>query len=708
MTTSGVDASTPGARPPTADPVRPRATERPLPAAPVLPAVLAGCTAVLVTAALTLAALNGVSLPQALRDFFVATVTASVSLTAVGLLIARSRPELRLGWLLLVTGLACAIPPLTAQYARFALVTHPGSLPAGGPAAWLAAWTWPVGYALLFVAIPLSFPDGRLPRRPWRHARTAGVVGALSLMVGSALSPGANPDLPEVANPYAVQPGAGRAVVTALATGGSLLLVAALVTAFASLIDRYRRAAATERLQLRLFLLAVGLLVVGELGIPLGSVATGGPVDNGLLALSEAAVAPWLAAAIGVAVLRHGLYDIDVYVNRAFVYAVLTAGVVAGYVLIVSYLAAALQMHSTLASLVATGVVAVLFQPARERVQRAVNRLLYGHRGEPFAVLAALGRRLESGRTPAVVLTAIAQTVREGLRVPYVRVELSQADGEGGSAESGAASPVAVTLPLVFGDASVGTLAVASRRPGEPFDRADLVLMQEFARHAGVAAYAARVADQLQSARQQLVEAREQERRRLRRDLHDGFGAQLASQTLVLDAARSLVHAEPARADELLVQVRDQTQQIVAALRELISDLRPPLLDDRGLLAALRGEVERYAATGLAVTLEAPASLPQLPAAVEVALLRIAGEALVNCRRHAGATSCRVSLTSSDREVRLDVVDDGRGLPADYRPGVGLLSMRERSAELGGRCDLHAAQPHGTRVSVRLPRTVRT
>lgn len=303
---------------------------------------------------------------------------------------------------------------------------------------------------------------------------------------------------------------------------------------------------------------------------------------------------------------------------------------------------------------------AVLFQPARERVQRAVNRLLYGQRGEPYAVLATLGRRLETSRSPSVVLAAIAQTVREGLRVPYVRVELSQADGAGGSAESGTTSPVAVSLPLVFGDAIVGTLAVSARRPGESFDRADLALMQEFARHAGVAAYAVRVAAQLQFARQHLVEARE------------------------------------------------QTQQAVAGLRDLISDLRPPLLDDRGLLAAVRGEVERYAATGLAVTLEAPAPLPALPAAVDVALLRIVAEALTNARRHSGASSCRVTLTTSDRQVRLDVVDDGRGLPPEHRAGVGLASMRERAAELGGRCDLLDAAPHGTRVSVRLPRVART
>lgn len=666
---------------------------------------LAGLTAGLLAAALSLAVLNQVTLEQALEQFFVATVSASLSMSVVGVLIAHKRPALRLGWLLLVTGLACALPPVTAQYARYALITHPGILPAGELAAWLANWTWPVGYALLLVAVPLSFPDGRLTGGRWRYVGGAGGLGALGLMVGSAVSPGPNPDLPEVANPYALHNDGLVALAGVLAAGGSLLLVSALVAAFGSLIGRYRRAAARERLQLRLFLVAVGLLTAGELAVPIGALVTGSSIDNGLLAVSEAAFAPWIAAAIGVAVLRHGLYDIDVLVNRAFVYAVMTAAVVASYVLIVTYFAAALRLHGTISSLLATGLVAVLFQPARERVQHAVNRLLYGHRGEPYAVLTTLGRRLETSRSPSVVLSVIAQTVREGLRVPYVRVALAQVDGAGGFAEAGTAAPVAVALPLVFGAVPVGELAVASRRPGEAFDRADLALMHEFARHAGVAAYAVRVAEELQQARQRLVQARAEERRRLRRDLHDGFGSQLASQALTLDAARTLVHRDPARAEQLLMRVRQQTQQSVAQLRELISDLRPPLLDDRGLLAALRGEVARYAATGLAVTLEVPASLPVLPAAVEVALLRIVAEALTNAVRHSGASSCRVTLglLPSSPQVQLQVVDDGRGLTVGHQSGVGLTSMRERAAELGGQCEIGDVEPHGTQVTVRLP-----
>lgn len=663
--------------------------------------LLAGVNVVLVGAALALAVLNHESVQRALQEFFVATVSASVSMGFVGTVLVLKRPFLRLGWLLVATGLACAIPGLTAQYARYAVLTRPGALPGGQVAAWLANWTWPVGYALVLVGVPLLFPDGRALGRRWGSAGVVGAVGALCMMVGAAVRPGSDPDLPEVANPYAVHTALGDA----LGAVGSVLLVTALIAAFGSVIVRYRRSAGRQRLQLRWFLFAVGLLVAAEAVVPIITVAAGGSVDTAL-AVSEAVSAPWLAVAIGVAVLRHGLYDIDVFLNRTLVYAVMTAGVVAAYVLVVTYFAAALRVHGSGPSLVATGLVAVLFHPARERVQRGVNRLLYGHRGEPLVVLTDFGRRLESSRSPSVVLGVIADTVRDGLRVPYVRVELADVDCASGVAESGAAAAVTVRVPLMFGASQVGELAVASRGPAESFTKADMSVIDELARHAGVAAYAVRVAADLQAARERLVGARAEERRRLRRDLHDGFGSRLASQPLTLDAARALIRSDPARAEGLLIDMREQSQQSVAALREIINNLRPPMLDDRGLLAALQGEVSCYTATGLAVTLKAPTTLPPLPAAVEVALLRIATEAVTNAARHSHAGNCRVTLdvAPSLLEVCLQVVDDGVGMSSSKpAAGVGLLSMRERAAELGGHCDIAERVGGGTQVSVRLP-----
>jgi signal transduction histidine kinase len=659
--------------------------------------VNAGLTA----AALLLAVMNRVSPGDALDDFFAATVAASVSLGAAGVLINLKRPELRLGWLLTGTALACAVPSVTAQYARYALVTHPGSLPAGELTAWLADWTWPIGYALLFVGIPLLFPDGRTLSRRWSYVGLVGVLGTLLLVLSSALQTGANPDLPEVANPYGVHSN----VWAVLGPVGTLLIILTLVAAFASLILRHRRATGRERLQLRVFGFAVGVLVLGEVGVPLVWLAVNGSVDDRVLAVSEAASAPWLAVAIGVAVLRHGLYDIEVIINRTVVYAVMTAGVVLAYVAVVGYFTRALHVDGTIPSLVATGLVAVLFHPAREHVQHAIDRLLYGHRNEPYALLADFGRRLETGQGPSLVLGAIAQSVREGLRIPYACVQLRDVDAESGFAESGSQTDIAVKVPLRFGTTVVGELAVAARRPNETFDKADLSLIHTFGRHAGVAAYAVRLALDLQLARERLVGTREEERRRLRRDLHDGFAAQLAGQALTLEAARQLLRTDPDQTELLLMALREHTEQAVGELRQVISDLRPPVLDDRGLLAALRGEVSRYESVQPIVGLVLPDRLPALPAAVEVALLRIASEALTNAVRHSGADSCTLTLhvDPDSAEIRLEICDDGRGVPALHRVGLGLASMRERADELGGSCEIITEVGGGTRVCVRLP-----
>lgn len=207
----------------------------------------------------------------------------------------------------------------------------------------------------------------------------------------------------------------------------------------------------------------------------------------------------------------------------------------------------------------------------------------------------------------------------------------------------------------------------------------------------------------MQRARTRLVTAREEERRRLRRDLHDGLGPQLASQTLALDAAGGLIRADPAAADEMLVQLRDQTGDAVAGIRRLVYDLRPPVLDDRGLLAALAEQAARFEHDGLRVTLDLPDVLPALPAALDVALYRIALEAVTNVVRHARASSCDIALRTEPGWIVLLVRDDGRGLPPDHVSGVGCASMRERAAELGDSVTVESRSAYGTGVTARLP-----
>jgi signal transduction histidine kinase len=434
---------------------------------------------------------------------------------------------------------------------------------------------------------------------------------------------------------------------------------------------------------------------------------------------------------IAMAIFRTHLWDIDVLISRTLVYAALTASVAVLYILIVGYLGALFQTSgSLLISLLATGLVAVLFQPLRERLQRGVNRLLYGERDDPYAVISRLGQRLEATLAHEAVLPAIAETVAQALRLPYVAIALTTgpaasllaADREATTndndpSRSFVRHPSAITA--AYGDAPdtlafchvvmlsyqgepTGQLILSPRAPGESFSPADQRLLDDLARQAGIAAHAMRLTSDLQHSRERLVNAREEERRRLRRDLHDGLGPQLAAVALKLDAARNLLEHNPAAAGTLLTELKTQTQAAITDIRRLVYDLRPPALDDLGLVSALREQTGQYYGQELSITIEAPTDLPPLPAAVEVAAYRIAQEAITNIVRHANARRCIVSL-SIDNGLCLNIRDEGCGLPADRRAGVGLSSMRERAAELGGHCEIVPAPGGGTCVAARLP-----
>jgi len=261
----------------------------------------------------------------------------------------------------------------------------------------------------------------------------------------------------------------------------------------------------------------------------------------------------------------------------------------------------------------------------------------------------------------------------------------------------------------VYQNEQIGELLLAHRARGETFSSSDRHLLNDLARQAGVAAHAVQLTSdlqqttvELQHSRTELVTTREEERRRLRRDLHDGLGPALGSLTLQLDTARNLYKSDPDAADELLVDLKAQIQAAITDIRRLVYELRPPTLDELGLVPALREQVTRYRQQGLSITFNAPECMPPLPAAVEVAIYRIAQEALTNVVRHANAQHCVLTLEVDD-QICLEVRDDGRGLAEDSHRGVGLTSMSERAAELGGSCTIESLDTGGTRIFIRLP-----
>jgi signal transduction histidine kinase len=495
---------------------------------------------------------------------------------------------------------------------------------------------------------------------------------------------------------------------------GVAIWIAFIGSAVVPQVYRYRRVSGRiEREQARWIGFGVSVALVGFLGGRIALVVLAPRLDspNSLLfamigaTLVDAFILV-IPLSIAVAILRYRLFDIDTLINRALVYGALSACVVGLYALIVGVASALFQARANLLiSLLATGVVAVLFQPLRERLQRWVNRLLYGEREEPYAVLSTLGRRLEGALSPDETLPAIVETVAQTLRLPYAAISLRDGEDEVVVASYGARVGEPLPLHLTYQGETLGQLRLCPRAPSEGWTAKERRLLDDLARQAGVAAHAVELHTELRRARERLVIAREEERRRLRRDLHDGLGPQLASQTLTLSAATKLLRADPAAAEELLAEALTHAQTAVADIRRLVYGLRPPALDDLGLVGALTDQAAQYSASGLHVTVTMPDPFPPLPAAVEVACYRIAQEALTNVARHAQASSAMLTLAPdvSVRMMTLEVVDDGGGLPTLFHTGVGLSSMRERAEELGGTCVVETAAGGGVRVYARLP-----
>ena len=675
----------------------------------------------------------------------------AVCYSALGALVLAHRPGHRVGRLMTVVG-GCATLAVLAV-----------SWPGWAPTAWVAQWAWwpPIG---LIPALLLIFPDegagGREPRarRPQRLLGRRRRPYAIGLIVVALL--------PAVALALATLPG-GRPLLAGDAPTGTGLLflrlawlgIAAtalgLLGVLVALVVRFRAADLPVRRQL-LCLGAAGVTVLlGELldtaGVPVAWVAEG--------------VA--LPLALTVAILRLGLYDLDVYVNRALVWLLMSTGVTAAYVLIVGVV---LHQGVSLPVLALTALVATCFEPVRRLLQRAVDRLLFGHRDDPYAVLSRLGRHLEEVVAPAEALPRLVAAITDELRVPYAAVRIpacpttpaepdratariepvrspapstpaahpapstaatqpapgaAAADVEPGRLaapdhpatliEHGRPVVPAQEFPLVTHRQEVGALLVSPRRAGDEFTRAERRLLRALARQAAVAVDAHRLTLDLQRSRERIVLAREEERRRLRTDLHDGLGPGLAGMAMQVRAARR--HVDPAGRD-LLEQLGRDLEACGAEVRHLVDRLHPPALD-HGLPTALRREASRLSAGPLTITVDCPDDLGDLPAAVEVAALRIVAEAITNAAKHSGGTTCAVTVARTTTALELVVTDDGPGEPPVVGPGgiqaadaartyhsgsgVGLGSMRERAEELSGVCTIGPAAPHGTRVVARIP-----
>lgn len=493
-------------------------------------------------------------------------------------------------------------------------------------------------------------------------------------------------------------------LITALTAG----LIGLFAVAFYAQYVRYRQVStAVERQQTK--------WVVYGLALWLGYMLLSSIPYYYLESLPPDAPVPWWASisvlgwflslsiipiCLAVAVTRYRLWEIDILINRTLVYGVLTAVTVGLYALVVGGLATIFQAQTNwLIALVATGLVAVLFQPLRDRLQSRVNRLLYGERDRPLEVLAQLGQRLEDALPPEQVLPTLVETIARTLKLPYVAIT-----GQLGAplASFGKAAANAQPFALIYQGATIGQLLAAPRSADETFTAAETRLLRNIARQAGTAVHAQQLTADLQQARRQIVSSREEERRRLRRDLHDGLGPQLATLAIKASTAQNLLHTKPDAAAQLLAEVKAESQSAVREIRRVVDDLRPSVLDQLGLASAVQEFAAKNGVGGTRFLIQMPDEMPPLPAAVEVAAYRIVTEAITNVLRHARARTCTVRLEVGSR-LHLLIEDDGQGLPDAYEPGVGLDSMHERAAELGGILEIQSQPGRGTRLLVELP-----
>lgn len=599
-----------------------------------------------------------------------------LSIPLVGAAIARGEPRNPVGWLLLTAGVA--IPLGLAAY-LYSHASYDGAdLPATRWVAWMDGWPWTPALTVVPTIGLLLFPTGRVTSRRWRWVLWFAIVVNAAQLLNEFFAPHLL-DYPKIANPTAL-PGVAGSIADGLAAT-IILLLPLVILAAVSVTQRWR----TEREALRIVVIAAWIIVLSWVLCGVAVITTGD--SNNALAAELMGVAA-LAIASSIAIQRYGVFDARRVLSRTIAYAGLSVCVLIVY-------GAAAAVVTVVASGAVRGpvaaVVAVLAAlPLRGVLQRAANRLVYGDRDDPLRALDQLGQRLADASAPDDVLPGIAATIRDALRLRYVGIRID-------STEVHAGRPIDDTeeMPLVFAGETIGALILGN---AEPFTAAELRLLASLGRQVATAGRAVALTHELQRSRERLVGATEEERRRIRRDLHDGLGPGLAGVVLGLQRARRYVDVDPHVVIAQLDALTAQTKDAIADVRRLVYDLQPPALDELGLVDALSEQARMLGD----FTVHGPNPAPPLPAAVEVASYRIAVEAMTNVVRHAHARTATVTI-HIDGAVRLEIADDGDGLPEAFRAGVGITSMRERATELGGDLTVEAGEPGGTRVRAMIP-----
>ena len=659
---------------------------------------------------------------------------------ALGLLIALRRPENIIGWLFLGFAVWFGVQDLATEYALRAFVVAPGSLPAAAFVAWFHPWA---GQVVIWAVLPLLvllFPTGRPPSARWRSvvwavlitAAAEGLVYMLQPVELKAGHQGIYNQFDLIPNPTGMTQLAGL-----LNVAQSLLKIALLViilTSGAGMLSRFRRAESEERQQLKWFLYVVGFICLDVVvAIPVGAIIHSHWVGDIEWVLGAFAVAFGLPAAATIAILKYRLYDIDPVINKSLVFGAMAAFITTVYIAIVVGLGALLgsSTRPNLAlSILATAIVAVAFQPVRERVQRLANRLVYGKRATPYEVLSQFSHRVAGTYSSEDVLPRMAHVLGEGTGASRADVWIRLADGIAPAAswpvgDGPAPARIAITgqlLPPVQGISRIvpvrhqgellGALSI-NKRAGEELTPIEEKLLTDLTAQAGLVLQSVRLSAELQArlgeitqqavelraSRQRIVAAQDAERRRLERNIHDGAQQNLVALTVKLRLAANLAKHDPERARDSVKALEDESDQALETLRAMVSGIYPPLLREQGLVAAIRAEADKIAVTANVEADQIGRYAPDIEAAVYFTCL----EALQNVTKHAKASHVQITLRSRKMALSFDITDNGTGFDVTKdSKGSGLRNMTDRIEAMGGRLEIRSGA-QSTSVSGLVP-----
>jgi signal transduction histidine kinase len=618
--------------------------------------------------------------------FLVDVVVAVVYGLVARVLLARR--AVAVAWWVALAAIGDGVAAFAAGYARVTVQGEP--LPGADAVASLTSVAWVPGTIGLIVVVPWLVRDGTLSR----IARAAVWTGAAACVAVTAARVLVPDESPVVAMPAWLASAAGSFPLQM----GIVVVLGGLAAADAT--RRWLRGPEAARRGLGWLALGSGLMALSFVPLALPLPLAMALVDPGIVPAIQLAAQAFFPAAILVVVLRQQLWGIDLVVSRTLVWALLTAVSVVAYLLIVFVATAVLPVGTGVGGVLAAAVLAGLAVPARAWLQRRVDLLVRGPSAAPGAGAERIGLRLGSA-APAELVQHVLEPVVEALRCAGAEIRLD--DGRRLAAVGEPGGPP-LSVPLLQAGERVGELTVWGA-PGERLDARTERDVQPLAGVVGAVVRLALLTAELEASRARTVAARTEERRLLRREVHDHLGPVLTGMALGIQGARNLLATgDTAAAGRLLDELSGEIERGVQNVRSLARAFLPPLLEERGLASALADLATRFDSPELAVRAEVEASAASTIAApVAVGLYSVAAEAVTNAHRHAGATHCVVRLDDVEGSLRLQVLDDGVGIDPDTRPGVGLRAVHERAAELGGTARIGPGSEGGTLVEVSLP-----